>query len=267
MTVARIPVVSPPKELSSPPDDDVFDFTTFEWLDAPVYVSDLPETTPDTNIREMTEIEYRKSTTPSNWHRYLTLGRYSVDGFTLDASMDDIVADPLKIHCIIWYQYMYHLDHCIKIPEKLLAWATQRTQSYLNHNADSALILDTKKVSWKKYSRIHSLSDNCSVATHDKNTKKNQKPVQTTATATLKSSKKTSVLRGDNPYAPAPVRVGPPASHRTHQVSVDSSIVSEGTDLSLLTTSNIRVCDGTKRVTFRLKLTLEEFVFLGYQTQ
>ena len=58
MTVARIPVVSPPKELSSPPDDAVFDFTTIEWLDAPAYVSDLPETTPDTNIREMTEKEY-----------------------------------------------------------------------------------------------------------------------------------------------------------------------------------------------------------------
>ena len=51
--------------------------------------------------------------------------------------MDDIVADPLKIHCIIWYQYMYHLDHGIEIPEKLLTWATQRTQSYLNHNGMS----------------------------------------------------------------------------------------------------------------------------------
>ena len=75
-----------------------FDFSITEWLDAPLYVSDLPETTPETNIRVMTEQEYRKSTTPSHWHRYLILGRYAVDGFTFDASMDDIVADPLKSH-------------------------------------------------------------------------------------------------------------------------------------------------------------------------
>lgn len=260
MTVASIPVVSPPKESTTSPDDAVFDFTTIEWHDAPLYVSDLPETTPDTNIREMTEMEYRKSTTPSNWHRYLTLGRYSVDGFTLDASMEDIVADPLKIHCIIWYQYTYHLDHDIEIPEKLLAWVFQRTQPYLHQNADSALILDTKKVSWKKYSRIHSLSDNWSVATQDKNTKKNHKKAQLPATDIPKPLKKASVPRVVNPYAQAPVGAGQQVLVQTPQASVDSSIASEGTDLSLLTnTSNVRVCDGTKRVTFRLKLTVEEF--------
>jgi hypothetical protein len=128
MTIASITAVSHPKDPTVPYDDPVFDFNSNDWIDMPPYVSDLPEKDPDTNIRALTELEYRKSTTPFNWHRYLTLGRYSVDGFTFDASMDDIVADPLKIHCIIWYQYMYHLDHGIDIPEKLLAWATQPTQ-------------------------------------------------------------------------------------------------------------------------------------------
>jgi hypothetical protein len=128
------------------------------------YVSDLPETSPETNLRVMTEQEYRKLTTPSNWHRYFTLGRYAVDGFTIDASMDDIVADPLKIHCIVWYNYMYRIDHSIDIPAPLLNWAILRSHQYLCSHADSALIIDTKKVTWKHYARIHSLSDNWSTA-------------------------------------------------------------------------------------------------------
>lgn len=240
----------------------------------PLNVSDLPETTPVTNIRALTELEYRNSTTPSNRHRYLTLGRYSVDGFTFDASMEDIVADPLKIHSIIWYQYMYHLDHGIDIPEKLLAWATQRTQQYLNHHTDSALLIDTKKVSWKKYSRIHSLSDNWSVATHDKNTKKNPKePVNPPATAMAKPSKQALAPRVEAPVITAtsisqapvvPARGGQQRTTQWHQESLDSSILSEGNDSSLFPTSNVRVCDGTKRVVFTKDGTLNQTLITSF---
>jgi hypothetical protein len=164
MTANDKPAAHPHKDSISPPVDAVFDFSVTEWLDAPLYVSDLPETSPETNLRAMTEQEYRKSTTPSNWHRYFILGRYAVDGFTFDASMDDIVADPLKIHCIVWYNYLYHIDHSIDIPAPLLNWATLRSHQYLCSHADSALIIDTKKVTWKHYARIHSLSDNWSTA-------------------------------------------------------------------------------------------------------
>ncbi len=268
MTVASIPVDSQSKDPPVPYDNDAFVFNATDWIDVPLYVSDLPETTPDTNIRAMTELEYRKVTTPSNWHRYLTLGRYSVDGFTFDASMDDIVVDPLKIHCIVWYQYTYHLDHGIDIPEKLLAWATQRTQQYLSHHADSALIIDTKKISWTKYSRIHSLSDNWSVATHDKSTKKNQKPVTpASVTAIAKPSQTVPAPSVENHQIPE--TIPPPASvlaragqqRQTNPIhtSAGSSITSDGSASLLLSTSNAKVCDGTKRVTFRLKLTEEKF--------
>ena len=56
-----------------------------------------------------------------------------------------------------------------------------------------------------------------------------------------------------------PVRGGQQRTTQWHQESLDSSIASEGTDSSLFPISNVRVCEGTKRVTFRLKLTVEEF--------
>ncbi|KAI2506579.1 hypothetical protein MHU86_7894 [Fragilaria crotonensis] len=103
------PAVALPFDSPTPPHDPIFDFDTSTWIDPPVYVTTLPETTPESNIREMTEKEYRDSTTPTLWHRYITLGRYVVD-FTFDSIMEDGVIDPLKMHCLVWYQYAYHLD-------------------------------------------------------------------------------------------------------------------------------------------------------------
>jgi hypothetical protein len=54
-----------------PPDDPIFDFAVSNWLDPPVYVTNLPETTPESDIRSLAEQEYRKSTSPTLWHRYL----------------------------------------------------------------------------------------------------------------------------------------------------------------------------------------------------
>jgi hypothetical protein len=104
--------------------------------------------------------------------------------------MEDYVADPLKLHCIFWYQYIYHLDHDIDIPDKLLVWATQRSQQYLSNHADSALILDTKKVTWNQYAHIHSLSNNWSIA-DKKHSKKHPKPGKGATSAIANPYKKT----------------------------------------------------------------------------
>ena len=56
----------------------------------------------------MAETEYRKSTTPTAWNRYLTLGCYTVDGFlTFDTIMEESTTEHLKMHCLIWFQYAY----------------------------------------------------------------------------------------------------------------------------------------------------------------
>jgi hypothetical protein len=61
MTVAHNP---PDLQLLAPcilPDDSLFEFTTTVWLDPPTYVTNRPETTPDSNIRVMAEKEYRRT--------------------------------------------------------------------------------------------------------------------------------------------------------------------------------------------------------------
>ncbi len=90
----------------------------------------------------MTEQEYRNSTTPTLWQRYVTLGRFAVDGFTFDSIMEEGPIDP----------YAYHLDHKIDIPPKLQAWAATRSPPYLAKHADSAFLLDTVKTTWNEFS-------------------------------------------------------------------------------------------------------------------
>jgi hypothetical protein len=66
MTGVSDPTVSPPKETTMSLEDRISDFTVSDWFDAPPYVCDLPETTPEsTNTRAMTELEYSKATTPT----------------------------------------------------------------------------------------------------------------------------------------------------------------------------------------------------------
>ncbi len=63
MTEESAPVDSPLKSPHDPSDDHIFAFDISNWIDPPVYVTNLPETSPDSNIRVMAEQEYRKSTT------------------------------------------------------------------------------------------------------------------------------------------------------------------------------------------------------------
>ena len=116
-------------------DEEPFDFTVVDWMILPKYVFNLPETTQDSDIRALAEAEYRKSTTPTTWHRYVTLGRYVVDGFTFDSIMNKGSIEPQKMNCLIWYQYSYYLDNNLDIPSKLQLWAASRSQPFLAKHA------------------------------------------------------------------------------------------------------------------------------------
>ena len=162
MTSNPNPPAPQPKETIRPLEDLLTDFTISEWVDTPMYETDLPETTPDSDIRAKVEQEYRNTTSPTNWHRYLTLGQYVTDGFTFDANIEEMSTDSLKVHCMIWYQYTYHLDHKLIIPMKLLEWATRCSLVYLTEASASALNLNTTNMTWKQFSRNQSLNDSWS---------------------------------------------------------------------------------------------------------
>jgi hypothetical protein len=116
------PVTASTSPTVPPLQDDTLDFSTDVWFDPPPYITDLPEISPETNIHILAEIEYRKSAIPTEWLRYMTLGRYAVDGFTFNTIMEESTTEPLKMHCLIWFQYSYHLDYQLEIPAKLQAW-------------------------------------------------------------------------------------------------------------------------------------------------
>jgi hypothetical protein len=47
--------------------DSVFSFETSDWIDAPTFVTELPETSPETNLRIFGEKEYRDNTISTHW--------------------------------------------------------------------------------------------------------------------------------------------------------------------------------------------------------
>jgi hypothetical protein len=95
------PAASPFKPPFITPDEPLFDFSTTDWIDPPVFTTTLPETNPESNIRAQTETEYRLSTTPTAWNRYITLGRHVTDGFTFDSIMAEGINEPHKMYCLI----------------------------------------------------------------------------------------------------------------------------------------------------------------------
>ena len=255
---------------SVPPDDPIFDFTCVDWLDPPSFITTLPETTKDSNIRAMAEQEYRDSTTPTAWHRYVTLGRYATDGFTFDSIMSEILIDPRKVHCLIWYQYSYHLSHKIASPAKLTAWYTKRSKPFLvTNHLMSAFDLDTKKSTWTDYSRSQSLSNPWSEVQSAKQKKQRKKGYlpsgyYSSAASMLGDRSKPSTIieepfRKDSQSA---------SSRGTKRLSSnDTKSTASGGKQSVLEQSlNVPVGDGTHRVTIRWKTKLDLYKASG-QTQ
>ena len=246
------------KETIRPLEDLLTDFTISEWVDTPSYETELPETTPDSNIRAITEQEYRNTTSPTNWHCYLILGRYLLDGFTFDANVAEMSTDPLKVHCMIWYQYTYHLDYKLNIPMKLLEWATRCSLAYLTNVSASALNLNTQKATWKQFSRTQSLTDSWSEV--PAKTKKKDK----------KKSKKSCPLKDTSGHRNPPATIieetsetstsSPNTARNENQTNPNenASAASDGKMSVLDPNLNIPVCDGTYRVTFRLTVSADQ---------
>ena len=51
--------------------------------------------------------------------------------------------DPLTLHRVIWYQFMFHVDKYIEVPEILNSWAIDITRPYLSCIDPQSLDMDT----------------------------------------------------------------------------------------------------------------------------
>ena len=246
------------KETTRLLEDLLTDFNTSEWVDTPPYETVLPETTPDSNIRAMTEQEYRNSTSPSNWNRYLTLGRYVTDGFTFDTNIAEITTDPLKVHCMIWYQYTYHLDYQLTIPMKLLEWATRCSLAYLQTFSASALHLNTKKVTWKQFSRSQSLTDSWSEVPPNQRRRIKKKSKKLSPSKEAQGNRNPPATIIEESSEPSNSTNNTSCSGNQSSNCDNASAASDRKTSVLAPNLNVPVCDGTYQVTFRLTVSADQ---------
>ncbi|KAI2501731.1 hypothetical protein MHU86_12737 [Fragilaria crotonensis] len=129
-------------------DDPVFGFSTKQWIEPPEFDPKPPETTKDRYNRLHSETDFRNAHTPTAWYRYFTLGQYAVTGDLFEMMWREAETDPIRVHSVIWYNYMYHIERKKVIPDKLNAWATKISQQFLATHDPSLLTIDTLKTTW-----------------------------------------------------------------------------------------------------------------------
>ena len=237
-------------------DDPLIDFTVPEWFAPPLYVPHTKESPAGARIRQTKEKDYRATATRSQWRRYLTLGRYALSGPDFDAAMEDYDSDPIKVHCLIWYNFNYHVDRYMESPPKLEAWAIKFSQPYLEKHRESSLLLDTKITQWSEYAKQQSLTESWSKVTskHRPSDKQNSKASKVTASSGHRKQPTTISEENSKESSSAPSSCGGDRPMQTDESSQPSAVTKMS---DLIPNLNVPVCDGTHRVTIRWKMPIE----------
>jgi hypothetical protein len=263
MTEETAAAVSEVASSTSNPNDDIFDFTIQEWVAASLIVPHKDERSTNVKRRHQQEHVYRSKTTPTNWHRYLTLGRYALSGPDFDTLMNDKEVDALKLHCVIWYNYMFHVDRMMECPPKLEAWAIHRSKPYLTKHQINALTVDTELLDWDRYAKQQALSENWTQVQKKPNSKSTSSKKQTLLTPFV-SAAKAEKSQSKPKTIPEETSEQSSSEKATSQISSTSkdasSAVSDGKMSVLIPSLNVPVCDGTYRVTFRLTVSGDQMV-------
>ncbi|KAI2496014.1 hypothetical protein MHU86_18487 [Fragilaria crotonensis] len=250
-----------PTMTSLPPDEDpIFGFRISKWFEPSEFTPNPPETSEERYKRLHDEAEYRHSTNQTLWHRYATLGRYVVDGNTFDLICKEYEDNPIRLHLVIWFQYMYHVDRKMDIPDKLDDWATKRSQAYLAIHAPGALHLDTFKVSWKNFSNTKPVFNPWKTVGSKSRQKTKQKSITISANipkAIQKQSVTPTIVEEMEEETQGPVEPPlPPSQGKNLQpqktlIDNDSTASSDGKVSALIPNLNVPVNDGTMRITLR----------------
>ncbi|KAI2489453.1 hypothetical protein MHU86_25144 [Fragilaria crotonensis] len=256
-----------------PPDDDIiFGFKTDKWYDPPFELQPT-ETETNKNIRLAEEHEYRKSHTPTEWHRYAVLARHTVETLWFDEIWNDFTTDPSTLHHLVWYNFMYHVDQKLDIPPQLDAWATTISQPYLAIHAHRSLELDTSVTSWKSFKST--IIPWVKIGPHNRppktNTGKSSPSTPPTTAAPVinpYSRSQRSGLKGSSTEIPPTIHEEPDLSEHTSNENPpppldlqtpptgNQSIASsrDGKQSALIPNLGVPVNDGTHRVTLRIKM-------------
>jgi hypothetical protein len=128
-----------------------FRFDTTEWHDPPPLAITSKTENEWIYRRKANDELYKQYGTATTWHRYITLGYYALnDGMQFDKEWQAMTDQPIKMHRIIWYNFLYQVDRDMDIAPKLNAWATKVSQPYLQKHDLPSLEMDTIRYTWKE---------------------------------------------------------------------------------------------------------------------
>ena len=127
-----------------------FRFETNLWFEAPEYGASDPNDKGLSYRRQANDNAYRTTGNATKWNRFTTLAYYALDdGIQFDKEWENFETDPLIIHRIIWYNYMYQMDRDMDVVPKLNAWANQIAHPYLLEHEPESIDMDTMKYAYK----------------------------------------------------------------------------------------------------------------------
>ena len=127
-----------------------FRFDTNLWFEAPEYGASDPNDKELSYRRQANDNAYRTTGNATKWNRFTTLAYYALDdGMQFDKEWEKFETDPIIIHRIIWYNYMYQMDRDMDVVPKLNAWANQIAHPYLLEHEPMSIDMDTMKYAYK----------------------------------------------------------------------------------------------------------------------
>ena len=97
-----------------------YQFDAPDWVDPPMLVfdDDDPDSKEIVSRRNANDSVYQwHFASFKSWQRYATLGYYTLDdGSLFDMAWTCMDTCPLRLHRMIWYNYMYHIDRHLDLP-------------------------------------------------------------------------------------------------------------------------------------------------------
>ena len=78
------------------------------------------------------------------WNCYLKLGFFAYEDCSdFEELWNEMETDPLSVHQVIWYQFLYHMDRKLAISPQLEKWATALSHEYLMYHDPETLRVNT----------------------------------------------------------------------------------------------------------------------------
>ncbi|KAI2508517.1 hypothetical protein MHU86_5916 [Fragilaria crotonensis] len=136
----------------NPPDvtASLFNFTIVAYVQTPALIERENESQAAIENRKVEDDSYRRSVSPTSWHRFTTLGFQATNGKDFDMIWRDRNSNPLCFHRLVWYNYKAYVDRECNVNPKLHAWATNVSHPFLLEHSPESLEMDTERFSWSR---------------------------------------------------------------------------------------------------------------------